>query len=73
MKPISVWRLLVGHDGQRPMGILMGFLMITESQDLGLTSHQKGRCFIDSIVSPSLYWGIRAHIDNKVSTPCWPH
>ncbi len=31
------------------------------------------RCSFDSIVSPSLYWGIRTHTDCRVSTPCWPH
>ncbi len=48
------------------------FLMTTESQDLGLTSHPKDGAFY-SIVSPSLYWGIRTHTDHRVSTPCWPH
>ncbi len=28
---------------------------------------------VDSIVSPSLYWGTRTHTDHRVSTPCWPH
>ncbi len=46
----------------------MGFLMTTESQDLGLTSHPKDGAFY-SIVSPSLYWGIRTHTDHRVSTP----
>ncbi len=56
MKPISVWGWLGDHDGQRPMGKfgqdaevtpllfskdIRGFLMTTESQDLGLTSHPK--------------------------------
>ncbi len=56
MKPISVWGWLGGHDGQRPIGKfgqdaevtpllfskdILGFLMTTESQDLGLTSHPK--------------------------------
>ncbi len=27
----------------------------------------------EGIVSPSLYWGVRSHIDHKVSTPCGPH
>ncbi len=27
----------------------------------------------DSIVSPSLYWGVRTPTDHRVSTPCWPH
>ncbi len=85
MKPISVWRLLEGHDGQSPMcnlarmpGLhpysfskdILGFLMTTESQDLGLTSHPKDGAFY-SIVSPSLHWGIRIHTDHRVSTPCW--
>ncbi len=51
---------------------VMGFLMTTESQDLGLTSHPKDGAFY-SIVSPSLYWGVRTHTDHRVSTPCWPH
>ncbi len=84
MKPISVWGWLGGHDGQRPMGkfgqdvgvtpllfYILGFLMTTESQDLGLTSHLKDGAFY-SIVSPSP-WGIRTHSDHRVSTPCWPH
>ncbi len=60
MKPISVWGWLGGHNGQRPMGEFgqdtrvtpllfmrsaMGFLMTTESQDLGLTSHPKDGAF----------------------------
>ncbi len=44
-----------------------GFLMTTESQDLGLTS------LFDSIVSPSLHWGVRTHTDHRVNNPCWPH
>ncbi len=50
----------------------MGFLMTTESQDFGLTSHPKDGAFY-SIVSLSLYWGIRTHTDCRVNTPCWPH
>ncbi len=49
---------------------ILGFLMTTESQDLGLTSHPKDGAFY-SIVSPSLHWGVRTHTDH--STPCWPH
>ncbi len=45
----------------------MGFLMTTESQDLGLMSHPKDGAFY-SIVSPSL-WGVRTHTDHRVSTP----
>ncbi len=56
MKPISVWGWFGGHDGQRPVGkfgqdagvtpysfskYILGFLMTTESQDLGLMSHPK--------------------------------
>ncbi len=80
MKPICVWGWLEGHGGQiqwgnmaRILGLqpysfskdIVGFLMTTESQDLGLTSHPKDGAFY-SIVSPSLYWGVRTH------TPCWP-
>ncbi len=31
------------------------------------------QCSFDSIVSPSLYWGVRTHINHRVSTSCWPH
>ncbi len=84
MKPIGVWGLLGGHDGQRPIWAgcrayiptflkdILGFLMTTESQDLGLMSHPKYGAFY-SIVSPSLHWGVRTHTDCRVSTPCWPH
>ncbi len=47
---------------------ILGFL----SWDLGLTPHPKDGAFY-SIVSPSLYWGIRTHTDHRVSTPCWSH
>ncbi len=47
---------------------ILGFLMTTESQDLGITSHPKDVSFY-SLVSPSLHWGIRTHIDHRVSTP----
>ncbi len=42
----------------------MGFLITTESQDFGLTSHPKDSAF-DSVVSPSLYWGVRTHTDHR--------
>ncbi len=48
MQPISVWGWLGGHDGQRPVGEsgqdagdILGFLMTTETQDLGLASPPK--------------------------------
>ncbi len=51
---------------------ILGFLMTTDSQDLGLTSNPKDGAFY-SIVSPSLYWGVRTHTDSRVSTACWSH
>ncbi len=48
------------------------FILSTERQDLGLTSHPKDGAFY-SIVSLSLYWSVRTHVDCKVSTPCWSH
>ncbi len=60
MKPVSVWGWLGGYDGQRPMGKfgqdaevtpllfskdILVFLMTTESQVLGLTSHPKDGAF----------------------------
>ncbi len=88
MKPISVWGWLGGHDGQRPTGKfgqdagvtpllffskdILGFLMTTESQDLGLTSLPKDGAFY-SIVSLSLHWGVRTHTDHRMSTPCRSH
>ncbi len=81
---ISVWGWIGGHDGQRPMGNLARmpglhpyyfskkFLMTTESQDLGLTSHPKDGAFSQFSV-PSLYWGVRTYRDHMVSTPSWSH
>ncbi len=65
------WREFGQDTGVTPLLFtmsVMGFLMTTESQDLGLTSHPKDGAFY-SIVSPSLYWGIRTHTDHRVSTP----
>ncbi len=88
MQPICVWGWLGGHDGQRPVGKFgqddgvtpllffwsasWDFILTTESQDLGLTSHPKDGAFY-SLVSLSLYWSIRTHVDCRESTPCWPH
>ncbi len=69
------WAGLARMPGLHPYSFskdILGFLMTTESQDLGLTSHPKDGAF-SSIVSPSLYWGIRTHTDHRVSTPCWSH
>ncbi len=70
------WREFGQDTGVTPLLFtmsVMGFLMTTESQDLGLTSHPKDGAFFYSIVSPSLYWGVRTHTDYRVSIPCWPH
>ncbi len=69
------WAKLARMPGLHPYSFskdILGFLMTTESQDLGLTSHLKDGAFY-SIVSPSLYWGVRIHTDHRVSTPCWSH
>ncbi len=66
------WSNLARMPGLHPYSFskdILGFLMTTESQDLGLTSHPKDGAFY-SIVSPSLYWGVRTHTDHRVSTPC---
>ncbi len=34
---------------------------------------ESGPLLFESIVSPSLYWGVRTHTDCRVSTPCWPY
>ncbi len=64
-----------GHRGYTPTLLFtrspMWFLMTTESQDLGLTSHPKDSAF-SSIVSPSLYWSIRTHTPQGMP-PCWSH
>jgi len=50
---------------------VMGFLT-TENQDLDLTSYPKGdACY--SIVSPSLYWGVKTQAEHRVRTSYWPH
>ncbi len=88
-RAISGWGLLGGHDWQGPVeGIWPGHRGYTptlyekchwifndhrESGPRFLTSHPKDGALFDSIVSPSLYWGVRTHRDHRVSTPCWPH
>ncbi len=68
----EIWPGCRGYTPTLFLKDILGFLMTTESQDLGLTSHLKDGAFY-SIVSPSLYWGVRVHTDRRVSTPCWPH
>ncbi len=60
MKPISVWGWLGGYDGQRAEGEfgqdasvtpsfskdILGFLMTTESQDLGFNVSSEGRSLL---------------------------
>ncbi len=60
------WANLARMPGLHPYSFskdILGFLMTTESQDIGLTSHPKDSAFY-SIVSLSLYWGVRT-IDCK--------
>ncbi len=61
---------ITGHRGYTPLFTrsTVGFSMTTESQDLGLTS-----VLVDSMVSPSLYRGVRTHTDHRVSPPRWSH
>ncbi len=69
------WANLARMPGLHPYFFskdILVFLMTTESQDLGLTSHPKDGAF-DSIVSLSLHWGVSTHTDHRVSTPCWSH
>ncbi len=54
------WGNLARMPGEHPCSFLkdiLGFLMTTESQDLGLMSHPKDGAFY-SIVAPSLYWAL---------------
>ncbi len=83
-KTIIMCGLLGGHGGQRTMGKFCQVCRVTpllffeehpeifflgpQSQDLGLTSHLTDGAFY-SIVSPSLYWGVRTHTDRRGSTP----
>ncbi len=63
------WREFGQDTGVTPLLFLRsakGFLVTTESQDLGLKHHPKDS--FDSIVSPLLNWGIRTHTDCRVST-----
>ncbi len=65
------WREFGQDTGLHPYSLTrsaMGFLMTTESQDLGLTSHPKDGAFY-SIVSPSLHWGVRTHTASLTPLP----
>ncbi len=69
------WVNLARTPGLHPYSFskdILGILKTTESQDLSLMSHPKYSAFY-SIVSPSLYWGVRTHTDHRLSIPCWPH
>ncbi len=82
MKPISVWGWLGGYDGQRPTGEFghdagVTPLLFFEGWP-GIFNDHRGsgpRFNISesgafySIVSLSLYWGVRTHTDCRVSTP----
>ncbi len=86
MKPISVWGWSGGHDGQRSMGkfgqdaegtpllFLKWHHGIFNDRESGprFNVSSEGRCFL-TVVSPSLYWGVRTPTDHRVSTPCWSH
>ncbi len=51
------WREFDQDTGVKPLLFTrsaMGFLMTTESQDLGLTSHPKDGCFLDVLVHRDL-------------------
>ncbi len=67
------WGNLARMLGEHPCFFskdILGFLMTTESQDLGLTSHPKDGAFYSG---PITTLGIRTHTDHRVSTPCWSH
>ncbi len=69
------WGNLARMPGLHPNSFskdVLEFLMSTDSQDLGLTSHPMDGAFY-SIVSPSLFWGVRTHTDCRVSITCWLH
>jgi len=38
-----------------------------------ILGHHTPETLFDSIVSPSVYWGIETHTEHRVSAPCWPH
>ncbi len=63
-----------GHWGYTPTLYEKCHGIFNDHRESGprLTSHLKDGAFY-SIVSLSLYWGIRTHTDHRVSTPCWPH
>ncbi len=82
MKPISVWGWLGGHYGQRPVGEFgqdagVTPLLFFEGHPRIINNHREsgprfnvsyeGRAFY-SIVSPSLYRGIRTHTNTSSSS-----
>ncbi len=88
IEPVKWMGLLGGHDWQGPVeGIWPGHRGYTptlyekchgifnDHRESGTQFNvsSERRCSFDSIVSRSLYWGIRTHTGHRVSTPCWPH
>ncbi len=87
LKQISVWGWLGGHDGQRSMGEFgqdTGVTPLLFSKDNPgiFNDHRESgprfnvsserRCLL-TVVSPSLYRGVRIHTDHRVCAPCWSH
>ncbi len=64
-----------GHRGYTPTFYEKSHRIFNNRRESGprFNVSSEGWCFFYSIVSPSLYWGVRTHTDHRVSTPCWPH
>ncbi len=70
------WREFGQDTGVTPLLFtmcVMGFFNDHRESGLRFNISSERWCSFDSIVSPTLYWGIRTHTDHRVSTPCWPH
>ncbi len=52
---------------------VMGFFNDHRESGPRFNVSSERRCSFDSIVSPSLYLGIRTHTDHRASTLCRPH
>ncbi len=86
IEPIKWWGLLGGHDwlvseiwpghrGYTPTLYEKCHGIFNDHRESGprFKVSSERQCFFYSIVSPSLYWGVRTHTGHRVSTHCWPH
>lgn len=60
-------------DCKRFLAVLYNTFTIKRRNPEWESVSYKRQCRFCSIVSRSLYWGVKPHTDHRVSSPCWTH